>query len=291
MIDREYITVNGPPGAGKTTLIERLLESNRSLLLLAGRFREDPSIPGVKEEVGENDETLRYLIVGADGAFHCRFPPGGEGAAARWYWDTTWNRGFSDGVIVEGSVLSAHSTLTVFVLRSIPSDVPFVERRVKELLSIPFEEYVEAVFGPPPAGMEPGGPEAGGEEVWDDEMLEEEGEISVEIPDEVGRELLKWIEEGIPVRVEGWVLKDEFAGLDRAEIVVINAQADEDPREAERLASEIRRIWTDPEISRDLGPGWVTRRTPSIIVANLTDPRDEGSKKVVARMKRALRGR
>lgn len=117
----------------------------------------------------------------------------------------------------------------------------------------------------------------------------DEGVISVEIPDEVGRTLLEWIERGVPFPVEGWVLNEELAGLAEARAVVINVRNEGERAEAERMASEIRRIWKDPEVARDLYLPGALRRPPSITAANLADPRDEGSRKAVARIKRAFR--
>ena len=73
--ERALVHVAGRSGSGKTTLIERLLESNRSTLLMVARAERDGSLDRVKETAKKTDPELRrYAAAGASDVTRYRFP-------------------------------------------------------------------------------------------------------------------------------------------------------------------------------------------------------------------------
>ncbi len=123
------------------------------------------------------------------------------------------------------------------------------------------------------------------------EVQEEEVIESFEIPDELGEKLREWVEEGVPVMGELWELREELADLRLARMVVITIRSEDDRSVAARMSEEIQRIWANREIVRDVRiPSWPSR-PPSIYLANLADRSDEGTRKAVARIKRAYQRR
>ncbi len=71
-------------------------------------------------------------------------------------------------------------------------------------------------------------------------------------------------------------------------MVVVNVRSDRDREGATRLADEFRQACRDPGMSQDLFQGWRRLNAVSVFVANLSDPKDHGTRKAVARMKRVL---
>lgn len=297
MIDRDYIWVTGSAGAGKTTLLERVLESDRSRILIAGRFAPRDGEREVVERVVGEEETLRYGAAGAEMTFLCSYPPGESAQAAAWYWDTTWVRGYSDAVLYEGEdVLDTHADLAVFVLPADPGLLPLACKRREELLRLPFETFLEHLMAAEGQHL----PEVEEDDVplpddRDPELVDDDEEENViasfEISDAMGERLREWVDEGVPVRGEVWRLRDELSNLRLARAVVINIRSEDDRPVAERMSAEIQRMWGDIEIVRDLRiPGWPSR-PPSVYVANLADRRHEGTRKAVARIKRVYQRR
>lgn len=296
MIDRVYIWIAGTPGSGKTTLLERALESDRSRVLIAGRFSPRATEDGDVECVIGEKEPLRYAVAGAEETFLCSYPPGAEAEAARWYWETAWQRGFSDAVLYEGEeMLDLNPDLSVFVMPADPALLPLAAKREQEVLRLPLEIYLKHVlaaeggFLPEEVGSDVSLGDESDLDFWDEQ--EEEVIESFEIPDELGKKLLEWAEQGVPVMGKLWKLREELADLRRARAVVINIRSEEDRPVAARISEEIHRMWADHEIVRDVRiPSWPSR-PPSIYVANLADRREEGTRKAVARIKRAYQRR
>ncbi len=80
----------------------------------------------------------------------------------------------------------------------------------------------------------------------------------------------------------------EHADLPSAALVVINVHDDAERPAAERLVAEVRRLRDDAEVKRDVLGVMAPRRQPTVVVANLTDPKDAGLKKVVTRVRRTI---
>jgi uridine kinase len=74
MIERAVVHVGGPPGAGKTTLIESLLRSYDGLVLVARCVRDDSLRSSRESAPKRHPEMRRYREAGASGAALFRFP-------------------------------------------------------------------------------------------------------------------------------------------------------------------------------------------------------------------------
>jgi hypothetical protein len=85
-----------------------------------------------------------------------------------------------------------------------------------------------------------------------------------------------------------WGIADRYAGIEQAQLVVVNIRHDSDREAAEKLAADVVRLRKDEELLADiLGPRG--NRIPITAVAtNLTDPDDRGWKKAFARTRRAI---
>jgi hypothetical protein len=88
---------------------------------------------------------------------------------------------------------------------------------------------------------------------------------------------------------EHWAITDGYEGIERAQLVVINARGAADRERAEALAEEVARLRSDGDVLHDIfGPSG-TKTPITIVVANLADRKDAGRKKALSRVRRALR--
>ena len=76
-----------------------------------------------------------------------------------------------------------------------------------------------------------------------------------------------------------WAIADSYAGIEHAQLVVVNARHDGERRTAEQLVADIADI---------LGPRG-SRIPITAVAANMADPDDPARKKAVARVRRAIR--
>ena len=86
-----------------------------------------------------------------------------------------------------------------------------------------------------------------------------------------------------------WALAPGYEGIERAGLVVGNVHGDDEQPQAELFLRDVARLRKDETVFRDV-IGWRGCRVPvTAVVANLTDPKDAGLKKALARVKRAVR--
>ncbi len=87
------------------------------------------------------------------------------------------------------------------------------------------------------------------------------------------------------------MVAETYHGIERAQLVVVNVRDASEREQGEALIEEVGRLRTDPEVFADI-IGFRGNRTPvTAVVANLLDGKDPGTKKAVARVRRALRAR
>jgi len=91
-----------------------------------------------------------------------------------------------------------------------------------------------------------------------------------------------------PELVERWVLADGYAGIERAGLVVFNVRTGGEPVDSTRLIDEVARLRKDAEVCRDVLGGLGSRKRVTVVVADLTAADDSGTRKAVARVRRAV---
>ena len=290
------VQVVGPPGGGKTTLIERVLRSSPSRLLAAVRIVHDDAVRApVLDKAGDAD-TARYAAAGAwssqrvlvpagvpcdvldaldacEGAFHPASAILIEGGAAR--------RGDVDVVVFVTAPLAPGVGLTV------------VETR--EVGRLDGRDALRLMAGLAPIASEEERAELDALEALDEE--DDEGEVidEFEIPDALGERILELLEHGYPVLQEVTELRPGFEGLAEAHLAVVSAGGAGgaggagDAASVEATLAAIAGLRADEALLRSLrrDPAGFGPRT--VVAADLRDPRDAGTRKAVEAVKRRMR--
>jgi hypothetical protein len=85
-----------------------------------------------------------------------------------------------------------------------------------------------------------------------------------------------------------WELAATHQGLERAGLVVVNVRARDDRDAAERMLGEIVRIRSDDDVRIAVLGRFAHRTEVTVVVTDLSDPKDAGTKKALTRINRAL---
>jgi hypothetical protein len=92
-----------------------------------------------------------------------------------------------------------------------------------------------------------------------------------------------------PKPTEHWAIAASHAGIEHAGLVIINIHDRAQHDRAQALLAELNRLRTDRQVSADV-LGWRGRRTPiTAVAADLSNPKDPGTRKVVAQALRTIR--
>lgn len=261
MFERSLIHVDGPPGAGKTAFIEALLADSRVYegSFVAVRTRRDES--AVKPRVRTVDdgdvspELRRYWSAGPLAAMEYHFDePNADDFFMSDVGQELW-----DLALIEGDEPTGLPDLVVHVLPA--SAGPVLRRGRREdgaaLLAGPFADR-----GIPTDLLR---------------RMSTAGDVAVG-PQRSG-----------PPAAEHWAIADEHRGLARAHMVVVNVRGDDERSGAEALLAEVARLRGDPEVFADLHLSLTGGRTRiTAVAADLTDAKDPGTRKAVARIRRAF---
>jgi hypothetical protein len=94
-----------------------------------------------------------------------------------------------------------------------------------------------------------------------------------------------------PPPTRHWTLANGYAGIERAQLVVVNVRTRSQREGAEPLLTEIARLRKDEEIYGDVIGLGGNKLPITAVLADLADPKDAGLKKAVARVKRATKRR
>ncbi len=283
MIRRALIHVAGPPNSGKTTLIERLLENELALATcvrgerIAGQRREHESAPRGHREL------RRYRESGASGVALYRFPRPDTEA----FYESEVMADYSEAVFIEGDCPVEYVDLSIFVapvprlgeslLRRVVRDQAAKRRasierhaaalEIRETLAGYLAQEVRSL-----TALAGGRPEA---------------------LDELRVSMKRGLQEARrtppPAATEHWALGEPYAGLERAQLVVVNLRLEDDSLRAEELCAEIPRLRKDRAVYDDV-IGLFGNRVPiTAEVANLCNPKDAGLRKCINRVRRALK--
>jgi hypothetical protein len=282
MITRAFVHVGGPTEAGKTRFVEAVLGEIDFMTLVARCRRDDtPKRPRESAPKG-HPELLRYRQAGASGVAFYRFA--GDRYSHDDFFMTDLMGDYSESVVLEGDNPLEFVDLSVFVAPApLAGEQLFVrsERRepdrtalLEQVLGGPESvvELLEKLGGPPLAEIARRSPA----------LLERvRGQLLDEARASSGRPVAE--------RKRRWAVADRYAGIEHAQMVVVNVRRDAEQEEADRLAADMRRLRQDKELLADvLGPAG--RRVPiTVVVADISDPGDAGRKKALARVRRAVR--
>ena len=182
MRQRAFIHVDGPPGAGKTTLVEQLLTHTDHMITVARGIRDD-TVDQARESLAETDLELR------------RYRAAGAHTAARW-----------SGIAAGQSPWPQPGTVR-----------PAAEQRLC------------------------------------------------------------------------WAVADTYRGIERAQFVVVDVRDHTGSDQGEALLAEVARLRTDDTVFTDVIGRRGNRIPVTAVVADLTQPTAPGTKKALARIRRAIR--
>ncbi len=262
----------GPPGAGATTLIERLLRSNRSRWIGAVRMR-----PGGEPEAGAA-ERERYAAAGAMAAVVAGGPEG-TGASV---WDVLEGHDellACDVVLVEGGPIRPREVDTVvFVASPLADGEPLLVEERREVDRIDGVSALALLLGLDPNTVSDVPDEIDGEDV---EVVE-----TIALSDCEASVIRRLLDEGLPSIRDGAWLRAGWEELADAELAVVNVRADDEyaAANATRAAIEALRAdgqWQVGAVGRQRGAG--PRRSQ---VGDLSDVRDDGVRRLIEAIKR-----
>lgn len=286
VIERTFIQIMGPPGAGKTTLATQVIRS-AGVLVTAVRCIQDNKLRQPKESSPKgHSELARYKLAGAQGAVLYQFPEGYPDYEA--LYDTQFMADYSEVILFEGDPPVDSVDLVVFVAPVIQPGGSIL-RRVKrdraaeqEAKIVDLENLLREPDGAKQFLEQMMGGSIAGAIASNNSDLDEEFRAIVEKAKAAAREAPP------PAPTEQWAIAAGYEGIEQAQVVVFN-QAN--PRQQEIKSAklgEVARLRKDREVFDDV-IGIRGQRTPvTAVVADLSDPRDPGLRKAVNRIKRAM---
>jgi hypothetical protein len=288
MIQRAYVHVGGPPGSGKTTFIEAMLAGVDALTLAARCLRDDTLAEAQERSPRTHPELRRYRQAGATGVAVYTFA--GRPGKTDDFFMTDLMSNYSEAVVLEGDSPFGYLDLSVFIAPApVRTEQLFVRRARRRSpdeivggagLERPFsgpEDLVEAIA------------RAGGERLV--ELVRNESALFEKIRAILGEVTAESQSASRRGSNKAWSVAEGYAGIERAQLVVVNFRQGDDPGPAHAFVADVVRLHKDKKLAADiLGP--TGSRVPVMAVAaDLTDPNDPGRKKAIARTRRAIRSR
>jgi hypothetical protein len=277
MIERALIHVGGPPGSGKTAFLERILE-RVGPWALAARCVLDDSLAQAKESAPKaHPELARYRRAGAGGAAVFAFGRRDVGSDALFM--TSLMEDYSRAVLLEGDDPVGFADLVAFVAPPLPVRKSLLVQggqggraaSAEESGPGSIAEILAHATGTPAAARAPSR-----RELLEDPMLRDLASM------------LALRQRGALRATRRWKLAAGYAGIERAGLVVVNVRSEAEREGAARLLAQLQRVRKDDDVRRDvLGP--FGRKTAiTAVVADLAKLDDPGTKKAVARIRRAI---
>ena len=286
VIFRVVIHVDGPPGAGKTAFIERLLGALDGRVL-AVRCRRNESLRQARESSFTRDpEVRRYRAAGASDAGRFTFPSARDSGDD--FFTSRLLTDVSDVVVIEGDSPLRDADLRVFVASPPATGQTLLvrERRDRAAQQRARAAAMERLLGEPDGAARLLEQLVGGPVVTfareRPELLEQ---ARVGLLAGIGK-----IRTAPPLApTEHWAVAVGYAGIEYAQLVVVNAYENAKRRRAHGLLEDVRRLRSDQAVFDDV-LGWRGSRVPiTAVVADLAEARHAGTRKAVARVKRSVR--
>lgn len=268
MIERAYVHVTGPKGSGKTTLVEAILAAFDGPTITVRCRRKDDLAESVESAHPRDAELRRYREAGASGAACFEFP--GEEEDGDGFFCSNVMSDYSKAVLIEGDCPIQYVDVEVFVAPPLPAGGALVRRTKRRSPT------------PSASGL-------------DDLLLGIDGMLTLAaVAGSRAREAVRRAAAiGECVGAKGathahWELASTHRGLERAGLVVVHVRARDDRYAADRILEEIARIRSDDDVRASVLGRFAHRTKVSAVIADLSDPKDAGTKKALTRIKRAL---
>jgi hypothetical protein len=284
---RAIIHVAGPEGAGKTTFIETVLRRVNPPILVARCRRDDRLAEPEETSRPTEPELRRYLDAGADGVALFTFPE--ATTATDDFFMTDLMAEYSRAVVLEGDSPICYVDLSVFVAPApegherlfVRRSTPGPSRRkqaaeLKQLLEEPdgVAALMGRLIGEPVAARLRARPEL--VETVRAELLEKLGQAR-ELP--------------ASPPTKRWTVSDNYAGIERAQLAIVNVRDEHERRRADVVLSDLVKLRRDKELFSDV-LGYRGNRIPiTAIATNLAEPADPGVKKALAKVRRVVQSR
>ena len=286
MRQRAIIHMAGPKGAGKTALIEAILNSPGRVVLAARGVRDDAVRRPRESKPRSHPELRRYRQAGASAAALFEFPevaisPGG-------FFETDLMNDFSHAVVIEGDSPVEFADLTVFVAPPPAAGETLLVRRQRDraverrVTADAFEQLVRQPDGVAKLlGQMVGTPLA--------TFVRQRPDLLETMRADLLASLAHTHRAPPPAPTEHWAMAAGYAGIERAQLVVINVRSAGERERGEALAREVARLRNDGSVFKDVLGARGTRTPITIVVANVINPKDPGLRKALARVRRSLK--
>ena len=261
MRSRALIHVNGPAGSGKTKFVECLVKSWQGFILCV-RGERDAKTKRAKSVAPKGHAELdRYRVAGAAAVAHYRFgkPDLDEFFACDAMQD------YSDLVVIEGDCPVDCVDLMVFVAPPLPEGQSLLCRAPRERgVGQPSDDDVMQVL-----------------------TLLRNQDNSKTVDAMLSAMRAK--SQAAHVGRERWKVAEDYAGIEVAQLVVVNTRGDGERVAAESLAAEVPRLRGDEAVFDDVIGLRGKRVAVTVVVANLADADDPGARKALGKVKRVAR--
>lgn len=266
-IDDAFIWIDGPAGSGKTTLIERVLESNRNKSLGAIRLRKNRKLRSPKEIKAGNDETRRFKNAGAADTLLVEYPDNNRSSVADFFFANEFRGGLFNAIYCEAELTEDQfpMDMNLFVLPPLtdPASIFDVQQIKVD------KEFMKSQFAKVLGHLAPAVQRLSIslEDCMDKVLEGSDGDLDKFPPLTILR------------------LAPGFEGLIIATKVIVNIREEKERVNAERLLYLIDEIGSTPKrVENTFGYFW--RPKKSMFIANLTNPKDAELKKLVSMIKR-----
>lgn len=286
MRERALVHVAGPKGAGKTTFIERLLDGAGEWILAARCVRDDSLRRSRETAPKAHPELRRYREAGAAGAALFAFPESDIGSDE--FFVTQLMEDYSKAVVLEGDKPLEFVDLVVFVTPPPPAGGSLLVRRRRDRAKEKRAQAdaMERLLREPDGVAELLGQMIGG-------PLADFARKSPRLLEETRDKMLAGIalarKAPAPEPTEHWAIADGYEGIEQAQLVVINVRDAAERGRGASLRAGVHRIRKDRAVFDDV-LGFRGSRIPiTAVVADLADGDDAGTKKALARVRRAIR--
>jgi hypothetical protein len=269
MIERAYIHVAGPERSGKTTLVEAILAAFDGPTITVRCRRNDDLAESVESTPTRDPELRRYREAGADGVACFDFPAAEEDGDG--FFCSKVMTEYSKAVLIEGDCPVEYVDLEVFVAPPLPAGSTLLrrtKRRTPTAAASALEEILMGIGGRPATAA-----------FSRSRALETLGRAAAIYAESLGAKG--------PAHTH-WELASTHQGLEHAGLVVVSVRARDDRDVAEQMLREIARIRSDDDVRTAVLGRFAHRTKVTAVVADLSDPKDPGTKKALTRIKRAI---